>query len=53
MYFFKKDEEDKSEGENHMTCFGNYCDENGNLCSEGALGFCNYNEECKRNCNNY
>ena len=42
----KKIEYDKS-------CFGNYCDEGGNLCSDGALGFCNYNEECKRSCINY
>ena len=46
-------EEYVEEGRNHKSCFGNYCDEDGNVCEDGSSGLCNYCVECKRNCINY
>ena len=37
----------------YKECFGEYCDEDGNLCREGVNGFCNYEEECKKECIHY
>ena len=35
--------------EYNKSCFGEYRDKDGNLCGQGAIGRCEYNEECKRN----
>ena len=36
------------EAEEHMSCFGNYYDEYGNVCPNGESGLCNYCVECQR-----
>ena len=33
-------------------CFGEYRDKDGNLCGQGAIDRCEYNEECKNSCIN-
>lgn len=40
------------EGEEHKSCYGNYMDENGEICKEGSSGLCSYCDECRRDCVN-
>ena len=35
------------------SCFGEFRDKEGCICSTGAIGVCEYSEECKRCCRNY
>lgn len=32
----------------YKSCFGEYCDEEGNICRQGENGFCMCDDECKR-----
>lgn len=43
-------EEYEEEGKAHKECFGEYYDEEGNVCEDGSSGSCNYCVECQRNC---
>ena len=39
-----------NEAKEHMTCYGNYYDKNGNDCPDGKAGLCSYCVECQREC---
>ena len=40
------------EGKEHKTCYGNYVDNDDNICKEGSSGLCNYCMECRNDCIN-
>lgn len=44
--------EDNNEGKDHKSCYGNYINENGDICEEGSSGLCNYCVECRRDSGN-